>query len=127
MRWFNNMKISAKMIMGFLIVALIAGAVGVVGIRSLNSNTKQYSDLFVNYGESQGQLGYIAEAFQQARAAVRDLIIETDSPNYKQYQDVISKSDVTINKNLAEYAKTCITSQEQADYKELVKTIDDYN
>ena len=37
MKWFINMKIGSKLILGFLIVAVIAGMVGVVGIVNIQS------------------------------------------------------------------------------------------
>ena len=36
MKWFLNMKIAAKLILGFLIVAIIAGVVGGIGLINLN-------------------------------------------------------------------------------------------
>jgi methyl-accepting chemotaxis protein len=36
MKWYNNMKIGVKLIVGFLLVALIAGIVGVMGIMNIN-------------------------------------------------------------------------------------------
>lgn len=36
MRWFYNMKISTKLISGFVIVALMAAVVGVVGLKNIN-------------------------------------------------------------------------------------------
>ena len=37
MRWFYNLKISAKLIIGFLFVAMIAGVVGVVALVNINN------------------------------------------------------------------------------------------
>ena len=36
MTWYRNLKISVKLIIGFLIVAVIAGVIGITGIFSLN-------------------------------------------------------------------------------------------
>ena len=37
MRWFYNLKISAKLIIGFLVVAAIAGIVGSVALVNINN------------------------------------------------------------------------------------------
>lgn len=37
MNWFYNLKISAKLIIGFLLVAIIAGIVGIVGLVNINN------------------------------------------------------------------------------------------
>ncbi len=126
MKWYHNMKISAKLILGFIVVAILAGAIGVIGIFSLQSSQKTSQYIITNYGNSQGQLGFIAEAFQQNRAAVRDLIIETDSNNYKAYQDLIAANDVKINKNLAEVKKTVQSPEELTSFNKLDKSLNDY-
>ena len=36
MKWFYNLKISVKLLSGFLLVALIAGVVGAFGIFQIN-------------------------------------------------------------------------------------------
>ena len=37
MSWFYNLKISAKLIIGFLLVEVIAGIVGIVGLVNVNN------------------------------------------------------------------------------------------
>jgi methyl-accepting chemotaxis protein len=126
MKWYYNMKISAKLILGFIIVAILAGFIGTIGIFSLQSAQKTSQNIITNYGNSQGQLGFIAEAFQQSRAATRDLIIETDPNNYKPYQDIIAANDVKIEKYLAEFKKTEESPEELANYAKLEKALNDY-
>jgi methyl-accepting chemotaxis protein len=36
MKWFSNLKIGIKIISGFLVVAIVAGAIGLVGLTSIN-------------------------------------------------------------------------------------------
>lgn len=126
MKWYYNMKISSKLILGFIIVAILAGFIGVIGIFSLQSTQKTSQYIMTNYGNSQGKLVFIVESFQQSRAAVRDLIIETDPNNYKTYQDTISNNDTTILKNLAELKKTVQNQTELENYNKLEKSINDY-
>lgn len=126
MKWYYNMKISSKLILGFIIVAMLAGFIGVIGIFSLQSTQKTSQYIMTNYGNSQGKLVFIVESFQQSRAAVRDLIIETDPNNYKTYQDIISNNDATILKNLAELKKTVQNQTELENYNKLEKSINDY-
>ncbi|WPC39542.1 methyl-accepting chemotaxis protein [Clostridium sp. JS66] len=126
MKWYYNMKISSKLILGFITVAILAGFMGIIGILSLQSTQKTSQHIMTNYGNSQGQLGFIVESFQQSRAAVRDLIIETDPNNYKTYQDTISNNDTTISKNLADFKKTIQNQTDLENYNKLEKSINDY-
>ena len=105
MKWYYNMKLGKKLILGFIIVAVLAGAIGVIGIFSLRSAQKTSENIITNYGNSQGQLGFIAEAFEKSRTITRDLIIETDNKNYKQYQDEIAANDIVIEKYLVSLKK----------------------
>ncbi len=36
MRWFNNLKIGTKLLSGFIFVAIIAGAIGFIGINKIH-------------------------------------------------------------------------------------------
>ena len=40
MKWFHNMRISAKLLLGFGIVAVIAGVVGIIAIINIKSITE---------------------------------------------------------------------------------------
>ena len=94
MKWYMNMKIGVKLILGFIIVALIAGAVGIIGYSSLNEignvrlpsvealiriNTAQakviigerglINDQMIDPEIRQAQYDYIATNFEQAQKA----------------------------------------------------------
>ncbi|MBU3175801.1 MCP four helix bundle domain-containing protein [Clostridium estertheticum] len=127
MNWFYNMKLSKKLTLGFIIVAVLAGSIGIVGIFSLVATQKKSENIITNYGNSQGELGFISEAFQKTRAVVRDLIIETKDTNYKKYQDQIVVNDEIIVKYMAELKKTVQLPEELLSYNKLEKSISDYN
>lgn len=46
----KNMKIGQKLILFFLIVAIISGAGGIVGLVVMRGMDASYSDALVNYG-----------------------------------------------------------------------------
>lgn len=94
MKWYLNMKIGAKLILGFIIVALLAGVVGFVGFTSLNNvanvrlpaiqnlltiNNDQVKVMvgerglinrrMLDDGLRQGQYDYIDNAFAEANSA----------------------------------------------------------
>lgn len=59
MQWFYNLKIAAKLIFGFIIVALIAGVVGAVGLINLNNISE--ADMLL-YEENTLGLNYAGNA-----------------------------------------------------------------
>jgi len=123
MKWFYNLKIGTKLILAFLILSIITAVVGFIGIKNLNTADRDYSNLFTNYGVSQGQIGFVGIDFQKTRAAMRDLIIETDVNNFKKYQDVIQNDDKEIEMYLCEFQKTCVSDEEKNNFSNVVKNI----
>ena len=120
MKWFKNLKISAKLISAFLVIALIAGGVGVFGILSLSNANTQSSELFENYGNSQGHLGYVSSEFQKQRSVYRDVIINQTAENTNEKIAASEESDKVLLANLEEYQKTC--SGEELDMYAEVET-----
>ncbi len=49
MMWFYNLKMAKKLLLGFLIVAIVSGIVGVVGIFQIRGLSADYYDLYEKY------------------------------------------------------------------------------
>ena len=124
MKWFRNMKISAKLITAFLLIALIAGGVGVFGIISLTNVNTSSDNLFINYGNSQGYLGYVLGEFQKQRSLYRDAVLEKDMAAAAQVQEAIPETDENMLHNLELFKGTCITEDEKLMYAEMSEKIE---
>ena len=66
----KNMKISARLIVGFLIAVLISSCAGVAGLFLLKTTDESYSAALVDYGFAQGDIGNLGRAFQSQRTTV---------------------------------------------------------
>jgi methyl-accepting chemotaxis protein len=88
--WFKNLKISVKLIIGFVIIGLIAGVVGLVGILNIHRIAKEDSILYENMTVPIAEISKCAAAFQRAVVETRD-IISADTPQ------AITTSETTIN------------------------------
>jgi methyl-accepting chemotaxis protein len=126
MKWFRDMKIAAKLIMTFLIIAVIAGGVGFYGISSLTSANQMSQSLFNNYGNSQGYLGYVNSEYEYQRSLLRDIQIEQTVEQAKKSQDGIASSDETIWANMQAFEQTCLQPDEKERYGDLEKKIRAY-
>ena len=126
MKWFKNLKISTKLISAFLVIALIAGGVGIFGILSLSNANSQSEELFANYGNSQGYLGYVLGNFQKQRALLRDLLIYQDVDKSAVVEESMTGSDEIMMNNLSEYEATCTKDDEIAAFAELEAAIGDF-
>lgn len=96
MQWFYNLKIAAKLIIGFLVVALIAGVVGVIGLTNLNSIRKADKLLYEENTLGVDYAGNAAVFYQRVRFNALQMTIVDD----------ISKRDESINKIKDYFSKT---------------------
>ncbi len=126
MKWYKNLKIAVKLISGFLIIAILAAAVGLFGIITLTSQDNQSKQVFQNYGNSQGYLGYVLGDFQEQRAYLRQIIMNADATKAADDQKSIATLDEAITDNLNKYKACCTTDEEIAIYSDLVTKIDAY-
>jgi methyl-accepting chemotaxis protein len=113
------MKISAKLITTFLLIAIIAGGIGVFGIVSLTNVNTSSESLFENYGNSQGYLGNVSTEFHKQRSLYRDVLLDKDSTAAEKKFIAIEESDKILTENLEKYKVTCLTDEEQAVYAKL--------
>lgn len=82
MTWFANLKISAKLISAFVLVAMIAGIIGTVGSVNLNNLNKMETEMYDGSLKRVGFMGRWLENFHAMRTAVRDIYI-SDDRNYQ--------------------------------------------
>lgn len=75
MGWFANMKIGAKLMVGFILISLVAGVIGLVGISNLSTISKEDRDLYVGNTLPIAQINKAAVYYQRIRVNLRDVII----------------------------------------------------
>ncbi len=78
MKWFYDMKIKTKLVVGFVLVALIIGLVGYLGISSIKKLDTSGQDLYEQNTVPLSEIGEISVAFQRMRVNMRDMIFEND-------------------------------------------------
>jgi methyl-accepting chemotaxis protein len=102
-KWFKNLKIGVRILIGFLLVAVIACAIGCIGILSLQQVNGSYK---VAYTDSVDALKYverISSSFQRIRMNVYGVVL-ADTRDDKEYHiERIDNFQNVINENLAKY------------------------
>ena len=126
MKWFRDLKISVKLIVTFLVIAIMAGAVGVFGVLALSSSKSSSESLFVNYGNSQGQLGYVLSEMNKQRALYRDILLERNAEKTAGYVKSMETSDKIMIDNMNAFEKTCLTAEEKTMFADLKTKIQAY-
>ncbi|HWQ42000.1 MAG TPA: methyl-accepting chemotaxis protein [Desulfosporosinus sp.] len=119
MKWFYNMKISAKLLLGFILVAIIAGVVGVVGIRNINNIAKLDEGMFVHQTEPMTDLGDLVGKYHRIRVNLRDLVIEKDEKNRNDFNAKIVEYDKSLMEDLNTFEKATQTAEVLNEIKNL--------
>ncbi len=127
MKWFNNLKIGAKLVSTFVIVALLAGVVGIVGIFNIKQVNKNYTELYQNFGIATANIGKASTDFNSIRAATRDILLSDSAEDRKNYNNLIKDLDTDIQKNLKALYNSLKTEDGQKVYTELNENLNKYN
>jgi len=121
MKWFMDLKIAAKLITGFVIVAIVVAAVGVVGIQDIKKMDKSDTQLYENMTVPIAQMADLSTAFQRERVNIRDMIVATDPAVVKDNTDKIAQRQADVAKDLALFDKTILTTEMRGLFDDLVK------
>ena len=121
MKWFMDMKISAKLITGFIMVAIIAATVGVVGIVNIRAMENSDRELYETITVPISELGDISTQFQRSRVNARDMILTSNPLMVKEQSDKITQRQADIAKVLEAYNKNEGSASMRGLYDDLVK------
>ncbi len=103
---FKNMKIGKRLIICFIAVALMASISGIVGMIFLTTTNSNYSEVLVDYGFVQGDVGRAVAALGESRRCVRDIIgftnqadidaakaeLEEHTADYEEYTKLVKET-----------------------------------
>ena len=119
MKWFYDLKIGTKLILGFILTSCIAAAIGYIGISSLNDLTAQSELMYSNMTVAIQELGDITEAFQRVRVNSRDLLMATTPEEIAKYTNNITELSAVITKSGALLEKTLLSQEAKGLFKDL--------
>lgn len=102
-KWLTNKKIGTRILLGFLVVAVITAAVGGIGIFSLQSVHQSYS---LAYTDSVTALSYVEElssTFQAMRIQVFGVVLAQSAQDKEEYVARIAEYGQTMRDAVAGY------------------------
>jgi methyl-accepting chemotaxis protein len=126
MKWFYDLNVSAKLLLSFLIVALIAGVIGYEGISSLKSADSSDEILYQKNTVPLAQMNVVGVSFQRQRANILELIC-TNAEDKK--QDLLKKShdrDTDISTNLNLFEETILSEKGKKTFADLKESLSEY-
>ena len=113
MRWYNNMKIGAKLVTSFILVAIIAGVVGVIGVYNIMILRDNDTILYKNMTVPLSSTAEMAKLFQRVRVNTRDMILEDDIDAINEKYQVIEGIVTEINSYADNFEGTILSEELQ--------------
>jgi methyl-accepting chemotaxis protein len=126
MKWFTNMRTAAKLIFGFVLVAIIAGAIGGVGIYYIQRINKADTMLYEKMTVPLGILLHLATDFERLRINNRDVIYAETPKERAEKSNTIEAIYKDIDPNLPVYEKSYIDDEDKRLFDEFVKPYREY-
>jgi len=106
MKWFYNLKIGSKVILGYLVIAVIAGGIGVMGLAGIQKISEQDVYLYEKMAKPLGELIYIVDAFQGLVGNTQDLLGATSPEEIDAIELEILKRNSRFDANLKTFQTT---------------------
>ncbi|WP_211344389.1 MCP four helix bundle domain-containing protein [Paenibacillus lentus] len=121
------MKIATKLISSFIIVSILAGALGVFGLRNMQSVDKDYTHLYENYGVSLGDLGSAGIDFNSIRVRLTNILLTDDIEEKKALNNEIQQIEKVMESNLDKFGNSIQTENTYEAYMSLRNNLEQYN
>lgn len=121
----NNLNIRTKLIGGFLIVALIALIVGIIGYIQIHRIDEADTKLYRQIAVPLGQLTAVSTDFQRIRVASRD-IIQGAPDDQEEFTDRINELFAAIEMQASSYEKTLFSEEGKRLFKEFGEALITY-
>ncbi|MDF2843981.1 MAG: methyl-accepting chemotaxis sensory transducer [Herbinix sp.] len=126
MKWFYNLKIAAKLLIGFMVVAALAGFIGVYGIinlRMVNENdTKLYKENLMGIAN----ISALSNDFISVRVVIRDLIMNLDKADKSKYADSVNEYLEDFDVVMAKYEATLSMQEDIDNFNEVASLMESY-
>lgn len=118
------MKLAAKLILGFVSVAALAAAIGVIGTMNMRNIAAADANMYKNMTVPLGDFGQIVENNALVRISVRDMIEATVVSDMQDSIKIIDDLFAENTRLLAEYEKTIQTAKGTQQFKDFTSQYD---
>jgi len=111
MSWYYNLKISTKLLSGFILVALITGVMGYYGIVNIKAADVSDTQLYENMTIPVVLMGEISTGFQRLRVNVKDILVAKDAEEIKVLLERVQSRRDSINLISVDFEKRILSDE----------------
>jgi methyl-accepting chemotaxis protein len=127
MKWFINFSISKKMIVGFLIVAILAAIVGGVGIINITNMKQADKNLYNNESLGLQYSGDAAVEFMQLRYFILKMTTVTNTADIKSTKDSITEFQTATDESFKQLSDITFENKDiEALNSDLITALTEY-
>jgi len=122
----KNMSMRAKLLCGFVFVALMAAVIGGVGAYELKRINEADTQLYEKVTVPLGAISEASTDFQLVRVNLRDLLATTNDSDNKRFSGRIKELRASITEKLAKFEKTVEGKDERKLFEDFQRTREVY-
>ncbi|HEY3491053.1 MAG TPA: MCP four helix bundle domain-containing protein [Candidatus Deferrimicrobiaceae bacterium] len=126
MRWYLDQKIGTKLLMGFCLVAVIAGVIGYVGITNIRKIEAADSSLYLETTVPLGEIGQISGWFHRMRTNTLEFMLADSAAGREDARKKIMDRRDDIAKAMDSFPKTLQTDEGKQRFAKFKEEIQAY-
>jgi methyl-accepting chemotaxis protein len=119
MQWFADLPIRAKLLLAFLVPALVGAGGGALGVNSARRLAEADRVMHRNMTVPVRELGAVATAVQRTRVNLRDVILATSAEEAAHDQQRVGALGQEIDSLLTSYERTILSDSMRAQFAAL--------
>jgi methyl-accepting chemotaxis protein len=117
--FFKRLRLGTQLLTAFILIALLAGVVGLLGYRSIHTITDADTFLYEKCTVPLGQLVRIVDRFQRIRLRVTRAVETKDPGEARKSLESVPELEREIDKQLDGYADTLIDDNDKLNLKNM--------
>ena len=126
MQWFNNLKIRVKLMASFLIMAVLIGAVGMVGVNNMGSMDKSLKNIYKNDLVGIKDINMLKTNLMTIRADILMILNPDNAAKVGDIEKEINELKGSNDALIAEYKLTIITAEDKDLLEQFQKSLTAY-
>ena len=122
----RNMKIGARIIIGFLIGALLSGVVGFISVKNLKEMEASEKEMYQKVTVAIADLQEVSMSYQRMRVNTRDVILADDPQAIADKKERVYMWKDRMEKALPKFEKTIVKDDMRQLYNEFLEVNTEY-
>lgn len=119
----GKLKIKRKLLIAFLMVAILSSCSGFISLYLMSTADSQYSAALTDYGFSQGDIGMLQGALKANTANILMMMATDDPALLEKAQKDIEKNSALVSQYMLNVEATLVGDEERGYYDTMKKTL----